>query len=440
MTTTPINRVIQHLLATCGRDGVTDGELLSRFLEHQDEAALAALVRRHGPMVWSVCRRLLRGHHDAEDAFQATFLVLVQKAATLPNRETVGNWLYGVAHQTAVRMRAMVAKQGVRERQVTVMPEPATADQYVWNDLAPVLDEELSRLPDKYRVLIVLCDLEGVTRKEVARRLDIPEGTAASRLAAARAMLAKRLTRRGVVLSGVLLGATLSQQAASASVPALVVSSTIKVASLMAAGHATAGVIPAKVAALTEGVLKAMFLSKLKAGVVVLGLGAIACVSGLLIVPSSAKAIPIMPFTDSSKFVEQSKDIVLAECLTEALEPGIDGIAPYEVKVVHVVKGDRKFGKLRVGTDGLEKGRTYMLAGFGGSVNKIDFVTNGELAVVELPPNFDISPLFKGSSTAQQVQTIFNARRAWVETRLRILTREKLLLDRTTIQPQNVWK
>ena len=156
MTTTPINRVIQHILAACGRDGMADGELLTCFLSHQDDAAFAALVRRHGPMVWGVCRRLLRNHHDAEDAFQATFLVLVKKAATLPNRETVGNWLYGVAHQTAVRMRAMVTKRGMRERQVAVMPEPATAEEYVWNDLAPVLDEELSRLPDKYRVLIVL--------------------------------------------------------------------------------------------------------------------------------------------------------------------------------------------------------------------------------------------------------------------------------------------
>jgi hypothetical protein len=95
----------------------------------------------------------LRSHHDAEDVFQATFLVLVKKAATLPNRETVGNWLYGVAHQTAVRMRAIVAKRGVWEKQVEVMPEPTTAEQYVWNDLAPVVDEELSCLPDKYRGL-----------------------------------------------------------------------------------------------------------------------------------------------------------------------------------------------------------------------------------------------------------------------------------------------
>jgi RNA polymerase sigma factor (sigma-70 family) len=277
MTTTPMNRVTQHLLAACGREGMTDGELLNRFLSHRDDVALAALVRRHGPMVWGVCRRLLRSHHDAEDAFQATFLVLVKKAATLPNRETVGNWLYGVAHQTAVRMRAMVARRGVREKQVEVMPEPTTAEQYVWDDLAPVVDEELSRLPDKYRVLIVLCDLEGVTRKEVARRLDIPEGTAASRLAAARAMLAKRLARRGIVLSGVLLGAVLSQQSASASVPALVVSKAIKVASLVAAGQAATGVISVKVAALTEGVLKVMFLSKLK------GVLAVVLVVGLIL-------------------------------------------------------------------------------------------------------------------------------------------------------------
>jgi RNA polymerase sigma factor (sigma-70 family) len=275
MTTTPMNRVMQHLLAACGRGELTDGELLNHFLSHQDDVALAALVRRHSPMVWGVCRRLLRSHHDAEDAFQATFFVLVKKAATLPNRETVGNWLYGVAHKTAVRMRTMVAKRGVREKQVKVMPEPTTAQQYVWNDLAPVVDEELSCLPDKYRVLIVLCDLEGVTRKEVARQLDIPEGTAASRLATARAMLAKRLARRGVVLSGVLLGAVLSQQWASGSVPALVVSQAIKVAGRMAAGQTGTAVISVKAAALTEGVLNAMFLSKLKgvlAVVLVVGL------------------------------------------------------------------------------------------------------------------------------------------------------------------------
>lgn len=278
MPTTPMNRVIQHLLAACRRDGggLTDGELLTRFLSSRDEAAFAPLVRRHGPMVWGVCCRLLRNHHDAEDAFQATFLVLVTKAASLPDKETVGNWLYGVAHQTAVRMRATAAKRGVRERQVTVMPEPATAEQYVWNDIQPVLDEELSRLPDKYRILILLCDLEGMTRREVAQHLGIPEGTAATRLATARAILAKRLTRRGIALSGVLLGAVLSQQSAWASVPVTVASSTIKAASVFAAGQ-TAGMISVEVAALTKGVLKTMFLTKLKATTAGLLLIALLC-------------------------------------------------------------------------------------------------------------------------------------------------------------------
>lgn len=282
MATPPMSRVIQHLLAACGReDGTTDGELLTRFLSGRADDALTALVRRHGPMVWGVCCRLLRTHPDAEDAFQATFLVLVQKAATLPNRETVGNWLYGVAHQTAVRMRAVVAKRGVRERQVTVLPEPATAEQYVWNDLLPVLDEELSRLPDKYRVLVVLCDLEGVTRKEVARRLGIPEGTAASRLATARAMLARRLARRGVAVSGPLLGAVLSHQSAWAGVPTAVANSTIKAATMVAAGHA-AGAISPTVAALKTGVIQAMFMTKIKSVLaVLLAVGLVAGATGV---------------------------------------------------------------------------------------------------------------------------------------------------------------
>src|SRR5436305_5459780 len=148
-------------------------------------------------MVWGVSRRVLRNHHDAEDAFQATFLVLVRRAASIASKELVANWLYGVAHQTALKARAMVAKRRGRERQVEVMPEPVIAEQEPWPDLQPVLDEELSRLPDKYRTVVILCDLEGVTRKEAARQLGCPEGTVAGRLARARAMLAKRLARGG---------------------------------------------------------------------------------------------------------------------------------------------------------------------------------------------------------------------------------------------------
>src|SRR5205823_6469758 len=179
MPTGPLSAVIQHLLADVApaAGGMTDGELLARFLRSRDEDALAALVQRHGPMVWGVCRRLLHSHHDAEDAFQATFLVLLRKAASVVPREMVSNWLYGVAHQTARKARATAAKRRARERQVGQMPEPVVTEQGLWRELRPVLDQELARLPDKYRVALVLCDLEGKTRKEAARQLGCPEGT-----------------------------------------------------------------------------------------------------------------------------------------------------------------------------------------------------------------------------------------------------------------------
>src|SRR5438067_5564186 len=210
MPTSPLSRVIQHLAADVapGGGGMTDGELLARFLRSRDEDALAALVRRHAPMVWGVCGRLLHNHHDAEDAFQATFLVLVRKAADVPG-QAVANWLYGVARQTAVRLRATAAKRGRRERQVVTMPEPAVPTVHD-ADLQRVVDEELSRLPDHYRGVVVLCDLEGMTRREAARQLSIPEGSVASRLARARAMLAKRLNQRGVLFSGGSVAAVLS--------------------------------------------------------------------------------------------------------------------------------------------------------------------------------------------------------------------------------------
>jgi len=175
MPTGSLSVIIHNLLADAalGAGGMTDGELLAHFLSSRDDNALAALVRRHAPMVWRLCDRLLRNHHDAEDAFQATFLVLVKKAADVP-REAVANWLYGVARQTALRARATAAKRGRRERQVVNLPEP-TMEDVRDTDLQFVLDEMLSRLPDHYRGVIVLCDLEGLTRKEAARQLAIPE-------------------------------------------------------------------------------------------------------------------------------------------------------------------------------------------------------------------------------------------------------------------------
>jgi RNA polymerase sigma factor (sigma-70 family) len=267
MATNQMSEVIRHLRRTVllpDEAGLTDGHLLEDYISRRNEAAFAALVRRHGPMVWGVCRRVLGNYHDAEDAFQATFLVLVRKGASIALRGSVGNWLYGVAHQTALKARATTAKRRTRERQVTAMPEPAVVEPDLWSDLEPLLDEELSRLPDKYRAVIVLGDLEGKTRKDAARQLRCPEGTVAGWLARARRTLAKRLTQRGVAVSGGALAAVLSQKVAWAGVPTSVVSAAIKAAGLFAAGALATGPIAVKVAALTEGVMKTMLLTKLK--------------------------------------------------------------------------------------------------------------------------------------------------------------------------------
>jgi RNA polymerase sigma factor (sigma-70 family) len=278
------------LLARNGA-GLSDGQLLERFASRGDQAAFEALVRRHGPMVWGVCRRVLRKHHDIEDAFQATFLVLVRRAGRVLPREMVANWLYGVAHQTALKARATAARRWRRERQVATMPEPEMAADDTWDDIQPLLDRELSRLPDKYRTLIVLCDLEGKTRKEVARHLKLPEGTVAGRLARARALLARRLAPHRAALSSAALSVLLSREAASASVPAPVLSATIKAVAVAAAGQAaTAGIISAPVAALTEGVLQAMLLTKLKIVTAVVVTISLVCFGGGLITHDYAAA------------------------------------------------------------------------------------------------------------------------------------------------------
>jgi RNA polymerase sigma factor (sigma-70 family) len=279
MPTSQMSRVLQQLRgATLRRDGasLTDAQLLGYFLERRDEAAFAALVYRHGPMVWGVCRRVLRNHHEAEDAFQATFLVLVHKAASVVPRQMVGNWLYGVARQTAVRARAAAAKRHFRERQAMAMSDPTTEAPDLWDDLELLLDEELSRLPDKYRAPVVLCDLEGKSRREAAAQLGWREGTVSGRLARARAMLARRLVRRGLTVSGGALAALLVGNAATASAPASAVTSTIRSAALVAAGRSAAALPPA-VADLTRGVLKAMFLTRLKIATTVLLFVVLAC-------------------------------------------------------------------------------------------------------------------------------------------------------------------
>lgn len=242
-------------------EGASDGDLLGRFIEQRDETAWDALVRRHGPMVWGVCRRILGHTQDAEDAFQATFIVLVRRAASVNPRSGVANWLYGVARQTAVKARAMAARRGAREKQLPVLPEVGVADPAP-DDLRLLLDRELSRLPDKYRAPIVLCDLEGRTFKEAAQELGWPEGTLSGRLSRARKLLADRLTRAGAVLSTGAAVLGVGEVASGGDVPPPLITSAITAGWRVAAGQPMSGLTP--VVALTHEVLRAMFVPKLK--------------------------------------------------------------------------------------------------------------------------------------------------------------------------------
>jgi RNA polymerase sigma factor (sigma-70 family) len=266
MAINAMSSVMHHLRRAVAQPQAdwADGDLLECYAAQRDDAAFEALVRRHGPMVLGVCRRILRNEADAEDAFQATFLVLVRKAGAIRQRGMVSNWLYGVAQNTALKAKAMIQQRRRKEQAAGAMPKAQAAEE-VWQQAQAFLDRELGRLAEKYRVPIVLCELEGKTLKEAARHLGWPQGTVATRLAEGRRRLAKQLSRQGLKLSAGALAALLSQSAAPAGVPARLVSATVQAAGLMAAGKVIAsGVVSATVTVLTAGVLKAMLLSKLK--------------------------------------------------------------------------------------------------------------------------------------------------------------------------------
>jgi RNA polymerase sigma factor (sigma-70 family) len=256
---------------------LSDGQLLSRFLDGRDGDAFAALVRRHGPMVLGVCRRIVGDAHEAEDAFQATFLVLARRAGAVVPRERVGGWLYGVAVRTAREARSMRLRRTAKVAPQAELPEPAakSADPDC-AELRLLLDRELERLPEHYRLPVVLCELEGRSRQEVARQLRIPEGTLSSRLAKARRLLARRLKQRGLALPASALALSVAADAAAACPPELI-GSTVRAALPYAAGQA-AGLSPS-VAALCQGVSKILFLARLRQ--VAFALTAILLLAGL---------------------------------------------------------------------------------------------------------------------------------------------------------------
>lgn len=212
----PLFQLVRRLQGNQG-DELSDGELLRLFLAQPEQSAFARLVHRHGTMVFHVCRRVLGHSHDVEDAFQATFLILVQKAQQLQHRDTVGDWLHGVAHRTALKARAMNTRRTTKERAAVSQVKVENPDETTnWRQL---LDEEIHKLPQPFRQALVLCDLEQQTRREAAQSLGWQEGTVASRLARGRALLGKRLKNRGVEITAALISVELAKAAQSTALP-----------------------------------------------------------------------------------------------------------------------------------------------------------------------------------------------------------------------------
>jgi RNA polymerase sigma factor (sigma-70 family) len=254
-------RRIGRAVDPAARGGLTDAELLRRWLTHRDEGAFEALLWRHAAVVFGVCRRVLGDAHEAEDAAQAAFLALARAGGSIGRRQAVAAWLHTAAYRAALRVRARRPRgRALSPDALHALPSPP-GDDPAWRDLRPVLDEEVSRLPEKLRVPFVLCHVGGRTNEEAARELGCPVGTVLSRLARARAWLRARLTRRGVTPAA--LTAAAGEAAAAPGV-------AIRAAVRAAAGDSSAGAVSAEVGALTEGVVRAMLPTKVKLAAAVL--------------------------------------------------------------------------------------------------------------------------------------------------------------------------
>jgi RNA polymerase sigma factor (sigma-70 family) len=271
-----------RLAASCGPAAPADRELVRRFAERADAEAFAVLLARHGPMVLRVCRRVLPNAHDAEDALQATFLVLARKAGCLRRQESVGSWLYGVAYRVALNARAAAARRAAHEARA---PLPAAVrdplSEVSLREAQALLDEELARLPERYRAPLVLCCLEGLARDEAARQLGWSAGTLKSRLERGRALLRARLARRGLALPAAFAAAFMGHTLVRGELPAALTRNTLQ--------SVLGGVKSEEARALAGGVLHAMSAARLKAG------AALLLAAALLTVGVGLLAVPAMP-------------------------------------------------------------------------------------------------------------------------------------------------
>jgi RNA polymerase sigma factor (sigma-70 family) len=261
----------------CHDKDPSDRELLERFIRRGDQQAFALVVRRHGPMVLGVCQRVLNHSQDAEDAFQATFLVLVRKAGSLARPELLANWLYGVAYRIARKARASALRRRNFDLEVACMTPVEPRDEAAWSELRGLLDEELHRLPDKYRAPVVLCDLEGKTHLKAAEILGWPSGSISSRLARGREMLRQRLVKRNCALPVGLFAILLARNAVAVTVSEQLLGTTVRAALALARGGRLAGgSFSSRAQKLAEGASRAMsqarFFHVLGVSLLVLGL------------------------------------------------------------------------------------------------------------------------------------------------------------------------
>jgi cytochrome c peroxidase len=268
----PVLQLIRRFVEDESARQLSDPYLLRQFSDHRDESAFGTLLRRHGPMVLNVCRGVLSNEADAEDAFQATFLILASKAASIRKTASVESWLHGVAYRMALKARAQSAARQKNEARAPVRTT-SEPDDLTWREMRAILHEELTALAERYRAPLVACYLQGKTQDDAAAQLGLAKSTLKERLERGRALLRARLVRRGLGPAALLLATAWPAAAASAnpsgfaggtSLPAQLVSSTLAVASRRATGQAAPPVISARVAALTEGALKPMFLAKVK--------------------------------------------------------------------------------------------------------------------------------------------------------------------------------
>jgi RNA polymerase sigma factor (sigma-70 family) len=267
-----LTHVVRHIRRLAGWRsgiGVTDQHLLKRYLAERDHVAIETLVARHAPLVLGVCRKVLRDSHDAEDAFQATFLVLFRKAESIRRHDALGPWLYGVAYRVAARVRSNRQKQRSRERGIEEETLVSEEGGELVEEISPLIHEEINRLPDKYRKPIVLCYLQGKKRDEAAQLLGWSRGAVKGRLERARDLLRGRLLKRGVEISAVALTAALSQTSASAA-SAELIGQVAEAAISLAQKGTVAGMVSRTVGSLAEGVLRSMLVTKIRLAVIMI--------------------------------------------------------------------------------------------------------------------------------------------------------------------------